>query len=91
MVADLRLGHPRATAAPWCLAGLLGMVTETLRLWVHRGEVDAGERPGTTSGTLRSQRLTREVPELPRANKTLKAASVLLRQGARPPYDEVIC
>ena len=49
MVAEVRPEHPHETAALRHVAGLLGMNVETLRLWVHRAQVDAGVRPGTTS------------------------------------------
>lgn len=49
MVAEVRSEHPHETAALRHVAGLLGMNVETLRLWVHLAEVDAGKRPGTTT------------------------------------------
>lgn len=77
MVAEVRPEHPHETAAMRHVAGLLGMNTETLRLWVHRAEVDAGKRPGTTSEEAEEiKRLKREVAELRRANEILKSASV---------------
>ncbi len=54
----------------------LGINPETLRGWVQRAEIDAGERPGTTSADLqRLAELERENRELRRANAILKAAS----------------
>jgi len=47
-----------------------------LRNWVSQAEVDAGERPGTTSDEARRLvELEREVRELRRANEILKTAS----------------
>jgi transposase len=44
---------------------------------VRRAEVDAGERPGTTSAEhAEIKRLKRENAELRRANEILKAASL---------------
>ena len=77
MVAEVRPEHPRETAALRHVSGLLGMNVETLRLWVHRAQVDAGVRPGTTSEDAEEiKRLKREVAELRRANEILKSASV---------------
>jgi transposase len=49
---------------------------ETLRKWVRRAQVDAGERPGTTTEESEKIRaLKKENAELRRANEILKAAS----------------
>src|SRR3712207_2014027 len=58
------------------VARQLGVGTESLRGWVRRAEVDAGQRPGvTTAEQRRIAELEREVRELRRANEILKAAS----------------
>jgi transposase len=50
--------------------------TETLRKWVRKAEVDARQRPGTTSeDSAEIRRLRAEVRELRRANEILKAAA----------------
>ena len=50
MVAELAPDYPSQYAAICAVAKKLGIGTaETLRKWVRRAEVDAGERPGTTS------------------------------------------
>ena len=86
MVAEVRSEHPHETAALRHVAGLLGMNVETLRLWVHRAEVDAGERPGTTTEEAEEiKRLKREVAELRRANEILKSASVFFAKGLDRP------
>lgn len=86
MVAEVRPEHPHETAALRHVAGLLGMNTETLRLWVHRAEVDAGKRPGTTSDEAEEiKRLKREVAELRRANEILKSASVFFAKELDRP------
>ena len=54
----------------------LGINPETLRNWVTQAEVDAGDRPGTT--TTDAQRLAdlkREVRELRRSKAILRSAS----------------
>src|SRR5438132_12163258 len=58
------------------VAAKLGINRETLRNWVRQAEVDAGQRPGTTSADAqRIAELERENRELRRANEILKAAS----------------
>lgn len=50
--------------------------TETLRKWVRRAEIDAGQRPGVTAQDFDEvKRLRAEVRELRRANEILKAAA----------------
>ena len=86
MVAEVRSEHPHETAPLRHVAGLLGMNTETLRLWVHRAEVDAGKRPGTTSDDAEEIKgLKREVAELRRANEILKSASVFFAEEVDRP------
>ena len=54
----------------------LGINPETLRGWVQQAEIDAGDRPGTTtSDAQRLAELEREVRELRRANAILRSAS----------------
>ena len=58
------------------LAEQLNVHPEALRTWVKRAEVDAGDRPGTTSSDAeRVARLERENRELRRANQILKSAA----------------
>jgi transposase len=86
MVAEVRPEHPHETAALRHVSGLLGMNVETLRLWVHRAQVDAGVRPGTTSEDAEEiKRLKREVAELRRANEILKSASVFFAKELDRP------
>lgn len=54
----------------------LGIAPDTLRGWVHRAEIDAGSRPGTTTDdATRLAGLERENRELRRANAILRSAS----------------
>jgi len=86
MVAEVRSEHPHETAALRHVAGLLGVNTETLRLWVHRAEVDRGQRAGTTSQDAEEiKQLKREVAELRRANEILKSASVFFAKELDRP------
>ncbi len=77
MVGEVRADHESEWAAMTRVAQLLGVKTpETVRQWVRRGEVDAGERAGATSEESGEvKRLRRENAELKRANAILKAAS----------------
>jgi transposase len=50
--------------------------TETLRKWIRKAEVDAGQRPGVTSHeSAEVRKLRAENRELRRANEILKAAA----------------
>ncbi|XVV10812.1 IS3 family transposase [Actinoplanes sp. CA-131856] len=67
------------------IADQLGIHPEALRGWVKKAEVDAGDRPGTTtSDAERLAALERENRELRRANQILKSAAFFLRGGAGP-------
>ncbi|WP_216640323.1 transposase, partial [Mycobacterium gordonae] len=58
------------------VASKLGISEESLRRWRRKAQVDAGERPGTTSQEhAEIRRLKRELAETRRANEVLKAAS----------------
>jgi transposase len=54
----------------------LGIVPDSLRNWVQQARIDAGAKPGLTTGEqARSRALEREVRELRRAKAILKSAS----------------
>lgn len=58
------------------VAAQLGYGVESVRQWVKRAEIDAGEAPGVTSeDAARIRELEQEVRELRRANAILKSAS----------------
>ena len=77
LVAEHRGDYETEYAAIRSVAAKLGIASpESLRKWVRRAEVDAGQRPGVTSEeSAEIRRLRREVAELRRANEILKAAS----------------
>lgn len=77
LVIEHRGDYQTEYAAIRSIAAKLGIATpETLRSWVRQTEVDAGQRPGTTSEeSAEIRRLRAEVKELRRANEILKAAS----------------
>jgi transposase len=59
------------------VAEMLGPTAETVRKWVRRAEVDAGERLGLkTEERERLKQLERENFELRRANEILRSASL---------------
>lgn len=77
LVAEHRGEYETEYAAIRSIAAKLGIATpETLRQWIRKAEVDAGQRPGVTSEeSAEIRRLKRENAELRRANEILKAAS----------------
>lgn len=61
---------------------LLDVKPDTLRGWIERVEIDAGERPGVPSSVdARIKQLERENAELRRANEILKTASAFFAQA----------
>ena len=76
LVIDARRDPASAVGAIRRIADQLGVHPEALRSWVKKAEIDAGERPGTTSADAeRISVLEREVRELRRANQILKSAA----------------
>ena len=76
MAVDLRRDPATRTGALRRVGEQLGVNAETLRNWVHQAEIDAGDRPGTTTDeSRRVVELEREVRELRRANEILRTAS----------------
>lgn len=76
LVVEARRDPASAVGAIRRIADQLGVHPEALRGWVKKAEIDAGDRPGTTSGDAeRLAALEREVRELRRANQILKSAA----------------
>ena len=76
MVVEARRDPASAVGAIRRVADQLGIHPEALRGWVKKAEIDAGERPGTTSSDAeRLAALERENRELRRANQILKSAA----------------
>ena len=88
MVLEHSREHESEWAAITSIAAKVGVHKETLRIWVRRAQVDAGQRPGLTSEEReRLRQLERENKELRRANEILKSASVFFAaelDGRRP-------
>ena len=77
MLAEARPDHASDFAAANHVATRLGVNPETRRLWKKRGDIDAGQVPGTTSeAQLGIKRLKKQIVELKRANEILRSASV---------------
>lgn len=78
MYQDRRREKPTESAieARRRVGELLDVKPETLRGWIERVEIDAGQRPGVPSAVeARIKELERENAELRRANEILKTAS----------------
>ena len=76
MAVDLRKDPATKPGALRRVGEQLGIHPETLRNWVAQAEIDAGDRPGTsTDDAQRLADLEREVRELRRANAILRSAS----------------
>ena len=87
LVAEAREQDPELSlnAAVRRVAGLVGIVPDTLRGWCRQAEVDTGKRPGTTtSDAARIKELERENRELKRANEILLAASSFFARELDP-------
>ena len=87
LVAEAREQDPELTlnAAVKRIAARLGIVPDTLRGWCRQGEVDSGQRPGTTtSDAAKIRELERENRELKRANEILLAASSFFARELDP-------
>jgi transposase len=69
-------------AATRSIAEKIGCSLETLRTWVRRTQVDAGDRPGVTSDErARMMELEKEVREIRRANEIIRKASAYFAQA----------
>jgi transposase len=93
MVSEVKADFPSEFAAIDAVAKKLGIRSaETLRKWIRRAEVDAGQRPGlTTAEHEQIKVLKKENAELRRANEILKSASAFSRRSstAHPGTGEV--
>lgn len=77
LLGEHRHEYESEWSAMQSIAAKIGCSAETLRSWVRRAQVDAGQRPGLTSEErAQLKQLERENRELRRANEILKAASV---------------
>jgi transposase len=88
MVIETKGDYPAEFTAIVSIAKKLGIGSpETLRKWVRRAEVDAGQRPGVTTGESEQiKALKRENAELRRANEILKSASAFFAAELDRPH-----
>ena len=88
LVQETRSEYPSELEAIRSVATKLGIgAPETLRKWVRRAEVDAGQRPGlTTAEHDQIKALRRENAELRRANEILKSAAAFFGAELDRPY-----
>jgi transposase len=87
LVRQLREETGQRHGAVQRVARQLGYGVETVRKWVQQADVDAGERPGTTTeDNARIRRLEQEVRELRRANEILKSASAFFAAELDRPH-----
>ena len=88
MVVEVRADYPSEYPAMTAVAQMLGIGSpETIRTWIRREQVDAGDRPGvTTDAAVEIKRLKRENAELRRANEILKAASAFFAAELDRPH-----
>jgi transposase len=84
MYQERRRDYPNESAlqARTRVGELLDINQQTLRGWIERLEIDAGERPGLPSSVeAKIRELQRENAELRRANEILKTASAFFAQA----------
>lgn len=82
MVHEQESAHSSRWATIVSIAEKIGCTPETLRNWVHRSEIDSGQRAGMTSSERDELKaLKRENRELKRANEILKTASAFFAQA----------
>lgn len=87
LVAEARPNYPSEWAAIESVAAKLGASAETVRKWIRQGQIDGGQRPGTTSEeSAEVKRLRRENAELRRANEILKAAAAFFGAELDRPH-----
>jgi transposase len=88
MVAESKADYGSEFEAIKSIASKLGIGSaETLRKWVRRAEIDAGQRPGvTTSESEQLKTLKRENAELRRANEILKSAATFFAAELDRPH-----
>ncbi len=87
MVLDLRRADPADTGVVARVARQLGVGGEWLRTWVKQTEIDAGQRPATTTPDAeRIKELEQENRELRRANEILKRASAFFAAELDRPH-----
>ena len=82
MVLECERDYPSQWQAIQSIASKIGCSPDSLKSWLKRTQIDAGEKPGTTTEEReRIKALEKEVKELRRANEILKTASAFFAQA----------
>jgi transposase len=76
MVAEHRSDYPSVTAVAKAVADQLGIGKETVRRWVVQADIDAGDRPGTSSEE------SAEIRKLKAENRRLREDKEILRRAS---------
>jgi transposase len=76
MVAEHRSDYPSVTAVAKAVADQLGIGKETVRRWVVQADIDAGDRPGTSSEE------SAEIRKLKAENRRLREDNEILRRAS---------
>lgn len=88
MFAEVRSDYASDWKTAESIAEKLGIRTaQTVLNWVRKAQVDAGQRPGTsTEDAAEMRKLRAENRELKRANEILKAASIFFAASLDRPH-----
>ena len=88
MFAEVRPDYASDWKAAESIAEKLGIRTaQTVLNWLRKAQVDAGQRPGTsTQDAAEMRKLRAENRELKRANEILKAASIFFAASLDRPH-----
>jgi transposase len=88
MFAEVRPDYTSDWKTAESIAEKLGIRTaQTVLNWVRKAQVDAGQRPGTsTEDAAEMRKLRAENRELKRANEILKAASIFFAASLDRPH-----
>jgi transposase len=87
LVTSHRDEYPSEWAAITAVSGRLGMNPETLRAWIRRAEVDAGEAEGVATESARLIReQKRKIAELEQTIEILKAATSFFVRESGPQH-----
>lgn len=82
MVREHQPDHPSEWATIQSVAAKLGCTPQTLRNWIRKAQVEAGQREGLTATEReRMKMLEREVRQLRQANEILRKASAYFAQA----------
>ena len=82
MVLEHEREYPSQWQAIYSIASKIGCSPDSLKAWLQRSQIDAGDIPGTTTEERECiKALEKEVKELRRANEILKTASAFFAQA----------